>query len=115
MRNYVTLHPDFNRQSFDWQHAMPGPTFAFAFVLATLIGALFHLIVGGDARRLALFLVVGWVGFALGQMLGVTFGVAIFMVGALRLVAAVVVAFFMLLLAHVFTSGRTRTRSRRTR
>ncbi|NOG49440.1 MAG: hypothetical protein HND48_08340 [Chloroflexi bacterium] len=35
---------------------MPGPGLVFAFALATLYGALFHFIFGGDARRLAVFL-----------------------------------------------------------
>lgn len=93
---------------------MPEPTFVFAFVSATLIGALFHLVVGGNARRLALFLLIAWLGFALGQMLALTFDVALFTIGSVRLLSASVVAFFMLLLAHIFTSGRT-TRSRRSR
>ena len=33
---------------------MPGPSIVFSFILATLYGAAFHLVSGGDARRLAL-------------------------------------------------------------
>lgn len=43
----------------------------FAFALATLYGAAFHLWRGGNARRLLLYLLAGWLGFALGQGLGV--------------------------------------------
>ena len=49
---------------------MPSPVFAFAFIVATLYGLGFHFVVGGPARRLALFVVSSWVGFLLGQHLG---------------------------------------------
>ena len=48
---------------------LPGPTATFGFILATLYGAGFHFVVGGDVRRLALFLLSAWVGFGLGQLL----------------------------------------------
>lgn len=94
---------------------MLGPIFVFAFVIATLIGALFHLVVGGNARRLALFLLAGWCGFVLGQILGVSFRVEIVTVGGLHIVASSVGAFFMLLMAHILTSGRSRRRARSSR
>lgn len=94
---------------------MPGPTFVFAFVVSSLIAALFHLVVGGNAQRLALFMLVAWLGFATGQAFAVAFGVAIFQIGPLRMVAAVVSTFFLLLMAHIFTSGRTNRRRTRQR
>ncbi|MGJ3240508.1 MAG: hypothetical protein ACFE0Q_17500 [Anaerolineae bacterium] len=85
---------------------MPGPVFVFAFVVATLIGACFHLIFGGNARRLALFLLAAWVGFALGHAAGVSFAVALFPIGELRIVAAVAGALFTLFSVLIFTAGR---------
>lgn len=49
---------------------MPSPAIVFSFLLATLYGSLFHFVVGGDARRLALLLLSSWLGFTLGQALG---------------------------------------------
>ena len=49
---------------------MPGPTLVFGFIVATFVGAGFHLLMGGDARRLAIFLVASWLGFSLGQLVG---------------------------------------------
>lgn len=67
---------------------MPSPSITFAFILATIFGVVFHLIVGGDVRRLALFLLAGWLGFALGQIAGVLLGVTFLSIGPLHTVSA---------------------------
>ena len=41
-----------------------------AFLLATAYGTLFHLLIGGPARRLFLYVVVSWLGFAAGHFIG---------------------------------------------
>jgi uncharacterized membrane protein YjjP (DUF1212 family) len=89
---------------------VPGPSLIFSFLLATLIGAGFHLIFGGDARRLAFFLIAGWVGFALGHLFGVLFELDFFNVGALRALPAALGALMTLGVAHVLTSGQSRRR-----
>lgn len=91
---------------------MPGPLFVFAFVVATAIGAGFHLIFGGNARRLALFLLAGWAGFALGQIAGQTFSVTVFVIGDLYIVTSVVGSLSMLIAALIFTSDRRSARRR---
>jgi uncharacterized membrane protein YeaQ/YmgE (transglycosylase-associated protein family) len=88
---------------------MLGPTFVFAFVVATLIGSLFHLIVGGNARRLALFLIAGWVGFVLGHLGGKSLGIAFYAVGELYIVPATIGSLFALIAAWIFTSERRRS------
>lgn len=85
---------------------MPGPTTIFGFILATLFGAVFHLIMGGDARRLALFLLAGWVGFGLGHLLGAIFDVNILNIGTLRILTASMGALVALFVAHLLTSSR---------
>lgn len=91
---------------------MPGPLFVFAFVVATLIGAVFHLIFGGDARRLAVFLLAAWFGFVLGQIAGQTFAISFFPVGNLYIVTATIGAVVTLIAALIFTSDRRQTRRR---
>jgi len=88
---------------------LPGPTATFAFILATLYGAGFHFVVGGDVRRLALFLLSAWIGFALGHLLGVTFGIDILNIGTLRIVAATIGALVALFAAHFLTQPNQRT------
>jgi uncharacterized membrane protein YeaQ/YmgE (transglycosylase-associated protein family) len=64
------------------------PTLLLAFSLATLYGAGFHLWLGGGARRLALFLLAGWLGFALGHWVGEALGIRVMAVGALNFFTA---------------------------
>lgn len=92
---------------------MPGPTLTFAFILATLIGALFHLIVGGDARRLALFLLSGWLGFAVGHVVGVALEINLFNIGTLRALPAGVGSLIALVVALLLTAQRPRKRQTR--
>lgn len=92
---------------------MPGPNTTLAFILATLFGATFHLIMGGNARRLALFLLSGWVGFSLGHLLGVVFEINVLNIGTLRIVSASLGAVVALVVAHILTSNRASKRSSR--
>lgn len=92
---------------------MPNPIFTFAFIIATMYGASFHFIFGGDARRLALFIITGWIGFLLGHYIGIGFEINILNIGALRFLPASITAFVMLFFAHIFTSGRSRQVTRR--
>jgi hypothetical protein len=89
---------------------VPGPTLTFAFILATLMGASFHLIVGGEARRLALFLLSGWVGFGVGHLVGVALQIDLFNVGTLHLFTALAGAFIALMAAMMTTTNRLRKR-----
>lgn len=91
---------------------LPGPTLTFGFLLATLYGASFHFVVGGDIRRLAVFLLSAWVGFGLGHTLGVTFDINVMNIGTLRVAAATLGAFTALLAAHVLTSNHRTDPSR---
>jgi hypothetical protein len=90
---------------------LPSPTTTLGFILATLFGALFHLIMGGDARRLALFLLAAWVGFGLGHVLGTILGINILNIGTLRIVTAALGALVALFVAHFLTSKRTTKRT----
>ena len=96
---------------------MPEPNTVFALVVATLIGAIFHLLFGGRGRRLVLFLVMSWVGFGMGDAAGRSLGIALVMIGDLHFAFALVGCIVTLLLVHIFTSGRSARRqpSRRAR
>jgi hypothetical protein len=86
---------------------MPGPLFVFAFMASTLVGAAFHLFVGGDARRLALFLLCSWFGFAIGQMVAQSLGIIIFPIGSLHILPASLTALGCCIGVQIFTSKRT--------
>lgn len=87
---------------------MPSPSVTFAFILATIYGALFHVIFGGDVRRMALYLLAGWLGFALGQISGVLLGVEVFRIGGLRVLSATVGAWLALFVARLFMTRPVR-------
>lgn len=82
---------------------MPSPALIFSFILATLYGSVTHLVVGGDARRLALLLLAGWLGFALGQMLGELLSFSAMTIGQVHLGSATVGAGIALVVIWFFT------------
>jgi uncharacterized membrane protein YeaQ/YmgE (transglycosylase-associated protein family) len=85
----------------------------FSFILATLYGSAFHVISGGDARRLALFLLAGWVGFAVGHGFGEAFTITLLDIGPLHILPATVGAWIALALARILTRQPTRRRTSR--
>ena len=66
------------------------PALLFGFVIASLYGALFHLVRGGGPARLFLFMVLSWLGFALGHIIGNWRGWILFPVGPLNFGAATI-------------------------
>lgn len=58
------------------------------FLLATAYGAGFHLLVGGPARRIPLYLGASWVGFAVGHFAGDYLNIEILRLGVLHLFTA---------------------------
>ena len=59
-----------------------------AFLLATAYGTLFHLLIGGPVRRLFLYVVASWIGFAAGHFIGEMLQLDWFKLGPLNLLAA---------------------------
>jgi len=92
---------------------MPDPNFTFAAIIATLCGAIGHLVVGGGARRLTLFILAGWLGFGAGNLLGHSLEIRLFRVGDLNLFTALGGVLFALFLAHIFSSGRPQRPARK--
>jgi hypothetical protein len=54
------------------------------FALSTVYGALFHLWLGGGSRRLALYLLAAWLGFALGHFVGEALSISVLKIGPLN-------------------------------
>ncbi len=85
---------------------MPGPTITFGFIIATLIASLFHLVLGGDARRFATFLLAGWVGFIIGHFTGDYLSFNVMNVGSLHLLPAIFGAIVLLIFTQAMTFER---------
>ena len=64
------------------------PTLLLGLVLSTLYGSLFHLWRGGNAGRILYYLVLAWVGFWLGHIIGILLNVSFDMIGQLHFVFA---------------------------
>lgn len=78
------------------------------FLLSTIYGATFHLIVGGAPRKLLLYALASWVGFAVGHFVGDLLGIELLKLGAIHLLAASVGSWLALILSWFFgdrTSG----------
>ena len=82
---------------------MPSPVFVFGFVVATMYGLGFHVVMGGSARRLVLFVSTSWVGFLLGQYIGGYLAIDPFRIGTVHLLPATICSLAMLLFAHLVT------------
>lgn len=58
------------------------------FLLATAYGSGFHLLLGGPARRILLYVLAAWIGFALGHVVGDLLNVEVLKLGVLHLFSA---------------------------
>ena len=87
------------------------PGFLFAFILATAYGAGFHLLFGGSTRKLALYLVAAWMGFALGQWVSATIDLALLDVGPIHTFTASLGSWLALLLSHWLGKERSEEES----
>ncbi len=67
---------------------MMTPHYLFALALATLFGALFHLVRGGGAMRLLVYLACSWAGFAVGQAVAPLIGLNLELMGPFHVVEA---------------------------
>ena len=67
---------------------MTFPSLLLGCVIAALLGALAHLILGGGLGRLVLFIIIGLVAFWFGHALGNIMDFHFLSVGAIRLGAA---------------------------
>lgn len=89
------------------------PTLLLAFALSTIYGAGFHLWQGGGARRLALYLLSGWLGFTLGHFLGDVLGMRLFAIGTLNWLTATLGSAIALFASRwLVTNEATETRRR---
>lgn len=82
---------------------MTFPSFILGFLISSLCGLSVHLVRGGGPERLALYVVVGWIGFWGGHLLGAARGWNFLFVGPLNLGMALVSAFALLGLVTALT------------
>ena len=84
------------------------PGLLFSFLLATAYGTSFHLLFGGPLRKFALYLLAAWMGFALGQLVSATLGLALLEVGPVHAFTASLGSWIALFLSHWLGKERVR-------
>jgi hypothetical protein len=84
---------------------IPGAASALVlgFLLASIYGAAFHLVFGGPAKHILLYLGAAWLGFFIGQFVGDFMNFELLKLGKIHLVSASVGAWATLLAAHWLT------------
>ena len=75
------------------------------FLLSTIYGAVFHLILGGPPRNHLLYVVASWLGFTAGHFVGDLRGIEILKLGAIHLLAASIGSWLVLIISWLL-SGR---------
>jgi hypothetical protein len=79
---------------------MTFPALIFGLVVSTLYGAAFHLWQGGGAGRLALYIVLSWIGFWIGHLAASFLGWRFLSVGPVNLGLATILALIFLAGGH---------------
>jgi hypothetical protein len=75
------------------------------FLLATAYGAGFHVILGGPARRIPLYIFAAWIGFTLGHFLGDLLHITLLQLGALHLFSASLGAWIALIASYWYVQN----------
>jgi uncharacterized membrane protein YeaQ/YmgE (transglycosylase-associated protein family) len=83
------------------------PTLIFGGLIATLYGAIFHLVRGGSLWRLVTYILLSWAGFWLGHFLAERFDISIINLGSLNLGIATISSFIFMLIGYWIFFGRS--------
>lgn len=75
------------------------------FLLSTAYGAGFHFLLGGPARRIVLYVLAAWVGFALGHFLGDLLNIDILKLGVVHLFSASLGAWIALIVSWLLVGN----------
>lgn len=79
------------------------PALIYNFLLATLLGSVFHLLKGGGVGRLIFLLILSWIGFYLGHLAGIYWNIQILMIGPVQSGFGALGSILLLILGNWFT------------
>ncbi len=82
---------------------MTAPALFYNFLLATLLGSVFHLWKGGGAGRLLFLLVLSWLGFYLGHLAGTYWNIKFLMIGPVQSGIGTLGSILLLIVGNWFT------------
>ena len=75
------------------------PALVLSIMVASAYGALFHVWKGKTVKDLLIYLAAGLIGFGLGQLVGNTLDLRIFMIGQIHVVEASLMCWLILFIA----------------
>jgi len=78
-------------------------TYIFGWVMATLLGAVFHLWKDGGFWKLVIYIVLSWIGFFLGHFIAKSAGFNFMNVGSLYLGGGIIGSIIILFAGHWFS------------
>ncbi len=78
-------------------------TYIFGWILATLLGAVFHLWKDGGFWKLVIYIVLSWIGFFLGHVIAKSAGFNFMNVGSLHLGGGIIGSIIALFAGHWFS------------
>jgi len=82
------------------------PSLIFAFLIASLYGSIYHLVRDGGLGRLFQFLLLSWIGFALGHLVGIWQGWLLFPLGQLNLGMSTIGSLILMIGRDLFSRGK---------
>ncbi len=88
------------------------PGIIFGLVVATLLGCLLHLWRGGGFGRLVYYILISWVGFWAGHIIGVSLGWNFWNVGPLNLGMAILGNVIILAVGYWLSLVRTEQKAK---
>ena len=71
------------------------PVFAFGSLIACLLGSLIHLVFGGKPLRLVLSILFSWIGFWVGNYIGIRYGLIVLKYGPVNYGTAIIFSFIL--------------------
>ena len=78
-------------------------TYIFGWIIATLLGAVFHLWKDGGFWKLVFYIILSWIGFFLGHLIAKSAGFNLMSVGSLHLGGGIIGSIVVLFAGHWFS------------
>ena len=76
------------------------PSLVLSVIIASAYAAFFNLWQGGSTRDLLIYLLAGWLGFAIGELAGDFVGMDILMIGGIHVLEGTIGSLVLLILAR---------------
>lgn len=83
-------------------------TTVLGFLLSTLIGILFHLLRGGGLYRLLFYLLLSWIGFAIGHFIGLSYDLTLGKIGELHVGSGSTGSLILLIIGNWLSPGEAK-------